>query len=84
MAAAAERFSIAKREPCQRLDGLRFGELVRLHLIRPEPATRSAILVTPIVTRMDSLAACDLLVNSDHSVLCEKVIGKLKSYLSVM
>jgi len=37
-----------------------------------------------LMTRADAIAGLDLLLNSEDAFLYEKIIGKLRGYLSVM
>jgi hypothetical protein len=83
--AAAGRFSIAKREPCARsYVGMGFDEIARLHILRPEPATRTALLTMNVSTKADALAALDLLGgNAGDTYLDERLVDALRQFLGV-
>jgi hypothetical protein len=76
--------TVARTSQSPSYTGLGFDELCRMHLSKPERATRSALLTSAIVSRADALASLGVIANTDDALLHERLVGKLHVYLSVM
>ncbi len=54
-----------------------------MHLAKPEAATRTALITTPLTTKADALAALSLIeTDGEDRDLNQRLIGKLREFIA--